>query len=67
MKEVLQGMVQSGQDIADGIEERTVVRLTEPGIDKLKTLAETGRTENEKRVAELLLASGIKAATVSVR
>lgn len=57
----------AGLPVPDGIQEKTTTRLSEKGIEKLEVLAREGKTENERKAAQLILAAGIKAASVSAK
>lgn len=59
--------VSQGKTVPEAIQERTVVRLSQDGISRLRALTTQGATENERKAAEYLLLVGIKAALVTVR
>lgn len=68
----LQGIIQEnyvskGKPVPEDIKERAVTRLSVEGVAKLQKLAKEAATENERQAAKYLLATGIKAASVSVR
>lgn len=59
--------VAKGQEIPEGIDKKTNVRLTAEGIAKLRTMAAEGKTENEREAAQVLLGAGIKASSVAAK
>lgn len=66
-KGVLQSYEQQGQPAPEGFTHKEVVKLSVEGIAKLRKMAREGKTDEEKKAAELLLNAGIKASSVSVK
>lgn len=66
-KGVLQTYEAQGQAASAGFVHKEVVKLSLDGIAKLRKMAREGKTEQERKAAELLLSAGVKASTVSVK
>ncbi len=66
-KGVLQSYEAQGQPAPQGYTCKEVVRLSPDGVAKLRKMTREGKTKEERKAAALLLDSGIKAASVSVK
>lgn len=59
--------VATGQPIPEGIEQKTATRLSEAGIEKLREMAKSAKTTQEREAAKLILENGSKAAQVTAK